>query len=133
MLFLNHITGELTLDAKCSFGVGINENEISGFSGNYFVEVKPISNDSTYYTISDIDYGEFGLVCLFNNNKLNWISISLGKNYNFPPFVITREEIKLVKQKLEDMGGENIYQWGSIELNEDIKGGIVSILIKYNQ
>jgi hypothetical protein len=32
---------------------------------------------------------------------------------------------------LEKLGGENIYSWGKIELNNDIKAGYKSVLIKY--
>lgn len=33
---------------------------------------------------------------------------------------------------LEKLGGEHIYSWGRIELNDDIKAGYKSVLIKYN-
>ncbi len=131
MLFLNTLTGELKIDENCSFKINSNENDIKSTCNNYRIEVSEAGKESKYCTIHDIDDGEISLVSLFTKEKLQWVSISLGKNYSFPPFVITQEEKNIVKKKLNDMGGENSYQWGSVEFNEDIKGGLLSVFIKY--
>ncbi|NOS54688.1 MAG: hypothetical protein HOP37_00355 [Cyclobacteriaceae bacterium] len=58
--------------------------------------------------------------------------IQLGQNYDFPPFEISDEEKSILREVISSIGGENKYEWGSVELSEDRKGGILSILIKYN-
>ena len=98
---------------------------------SYDVKVHNTNSGSIFYTIPNIDKGESSLQFLFYENRLEWIQISSGPNYAFPPFSITDEEKKLIKEKLNNIGGQKEYDWGSVSYNEDSKGGNVSIIVKY--
>lgn len=88
-------------------------------------------DDYTLYLIKNIDAGEYSVSLLFHKSKILTLNIGLGNRYSFPAFIITDEEKHELSKKLESIGGANSYRWGSIELNEDRKGGILSILIEY--
>jgi hypothetical protein len=88
--------------------------------------------DIENFTITDIDLGENVLTFSFKDKKLSSINITVGYLYNFDPFIITEAERKVIQRKINSIGGEKKYSWGKVELNDDSKGGVVSILISYN-
>jgi len=63
---------------------------------------------------------EFIFILYFLNEELKTIDI-YPKN--------KRNEISLL---LENLRGEHFYSWGKVELNNDIKAGYKSVLVKYN-
>lgn len=67
---------------------------------------------------------KFILLISFFNDNLKTIEIYL-----------TCQPGKNVRNRLQDLlgciGGENKYSWGNVELNEDIKAGYASIVIKF--
>jgi len=65
---------------------------------------------------------EFVFILYFLNEELMTIDI-YPKNKN------SLNEIALL---LENLGGEHFYSWGKVELNNDIKAGYKSVLVKYN-
>lgn len=130
-MYLNTATGELTIKEGDIFNPRPKDADIENLIKKYDVDIKITNTGSKYLTIRDLDHGNINLVFLFYKDKLEWLSISLGKKYNFPEFVITEKEKIAVSNLLMSIGGENLYSWGSVRFNEDQKGGIISIIIKY--
>ncbi len=132
MILLDKSTGGINID-DIVFNANTTNLELNTFSNKYQISVQTTTTGTKFYTIPNFENGDTSLQFLFYNDKLQRINIGAGINYIFPPFVITQDEKVLIKKKLNNMGGENIYPWGSIEFSEDIKGGSVSVIIKYNQ
>lgn len=88
------------------------------------------SSYSTYY-IRDLENSEISISALFYNEKLQTVTIALGNRYVFPPFESTNGERQVLLAKLDSMGGANVYSWGRTELLEDIRGGVLSIGIRF--
>ena len=130
MLALNKLNGELKFGDQI-FNKDTGRSELESLTSRYNIKTYTTTTGSIFYGITDIDDGENALQFLFLDNKLQWINIYAGTNYSFQPFVITPEEINVIKKKLETLGGENLYSWGSVAYSEDRKGGIVSIIIRY--
>jgi hypothetical protein len=83
-------------------------------------ELEPWSSNDNWNSFR-IFYDDLIVILFFKSNFLKVIEIyktdvknSLG-----------------VSGVIEKIGGEGRYLWGSIELNQDIKGGYESVLIKY--
>ena len=130
MLVLNKLNGELKFGNHI-FNKETSRSELESLTSRYNIKTYTTTTGSILYGITDIDDGENALQFLFFDNKLQWINIYAGTNYSFQPFVITPEEISVIKKMLETLGGENLYSWGSVAYSEDRKGGIVSIIIRY--
>jgi len=130
-MVLNTSTGELMVLEGDIFNFQTNETYLESIQNKYKIEIHTTNTGSKYFTIHDLDNGNINLVFLFYNNSLEWLSISLGRKYNFPLFIITEEEKIILRKLLESIGGENLYTWGSVKFNEDNKGGFVSIIIKF--
>lgn len=128
MIVLNKSNGEIKIDHYI-FNANTTNLELESFKN---VLTQTSNTGTKFYTITDIDNGDSTFQFVFYNGKLQAVNIGAGINYAFPPFVITEEEKNIIRMKLEKIGGENIYPWGKVEFNEDKKGGIVSVLIKYN-
>ncbi|MBC7388107.1 MAG: hypothetical protein H7329_02755 [Opitutaceae bacterium] len=133
MIYLNVFTGELIINKKLNFKINTKRSDLLLIDMTPPIQETEAGSNAKYFTISGIDNDEIDIVSLFYENNLQWISISLGKKYKFPRFTITLEEKKQVKKLLNMLGGEKVYSWGAVEFNEDNKGGIVSIIIKYNK
>lgn len=125
------MTGELLL------GTVILNPIIKLFEIEFFLEVHNFPWNKTsngkwqFYKLTNTGNEERSIVLLFEDDNLNTINIGAGKKYNFPPFIITEEERKIVNSQLMEFGGEKNYSWGKVELSEDVKGGVLSVLIKY--
>lgn len=129
MIKLNKENGQLEIDNYC-FNSATSYFELENLKRGEQIETRITNTGSRFYTLINVDNGESKIMVMFHKEKL-WIDIFTGKNYNFPPFTITDKEKQIILKRLADIGGEKTYSWGSVELNEDRKGGTVSILIKY--
>jgi hypothetical protein len=64
----------------------------------------------------------------FTNDKLKLINIAP----NFELAKLTKAEQKeMLIQTLNNFGGEKAYEWGKTEVYDDIKAGLVSIILTY--
>ena len=118
------IIGDLKITSKFSVA------DIEGIKPKYDVIFDVEHGDNSFYRIPFLENGESAVGFQFKKGKLCNLNIAAGFNFQFPPFVITDEERKVIRDKIALIGGE--YSWGSVSYNEDNKGGSVSILIKYN-
>ena len=126
---LNEINGELTLT---EFAIGrdtLRNDFLTTISQRLEYTLSNPPRNS--YFINNIDKGELACSFEFFNEKLRTINISLGANYSFPPFEITKEEVETLKNKLYLLGGEKRYLWGEVIFFQDTKGGVASIIVKY--
>jgi hypothetical protein len=129
---LNKLTGEIIIN-DFMISTDTTSLELNILNSKYEIKLRTTSTGSEFYSIPNIEDGDTSIQFLFYNDKLQRVNIGAGENYKFPAFVITAEEKSVVKKKLESIGGEKNYSWGSIEFSEDVKAGFVSILIKYKQ
>lgn len=130
-LALNINNGDLTFgDVKITSRLSIREIEDLKKAHKIIFVMKTVTGYS-YYRSSLLNGGENSILFVFKGDKIKMISIGTGPNYNFPPFVITEEEKKVVDGMLKSLGGEHLYHWGKVFYGEDNKGGSVSISIEY--
>lgn len=89
-----------------------------------------IANDEwETYRLSGIDEGETILIVQFFKKVLMNVNICLGMKYLH---YSQADSLTIIKERLLDLGGEKEYSWGSVQLNNDLKSGYYSILIKYD-
>lgn len=120
---LNKIDGTVTIDdLRIEQTITVSEAEAFG-------AVMVIENNG--YKTYKLNNGENSLTFFFYKGHLERLSFILDENYDFPPFIISGEEKIILIKELDSIGGERIYSWGSVELSEDRKGGIISIVITY--
>ena len=131
MIDLNFSTGVLQID-RILLHPHKTLDSLKESANNYPLTHRLTNDVYSSYSISNVCSGEFSLFFFFFKNELNSVMIQLGQNYDFPPFEISDEEKSILREVISSIGGENKYEWGSVELSEDRKGGILSILIKYN-
>ncbi len=110
----------------------ITVDEINNLPDNLGIHLGVQNAGFQTFHIPSLDNDEYCASLIFSSGKLMELNIAAGKNFDFPPFVITDEEIKLIDKWLLTIGGGGSYSWGSVEKNIDRRGGEVSILIKYN-
>lgn len=67
---------------------------------------------------------KFILIIRFFQNKIQLIEI-------YPKSNSESQKRRVVENYLEDFGGEKDYPWGKVGLNNDIKAGYESLIIKY--
>jgi hypothetical protein len=128
MISLDKSTGELII-GKNNFNPYLKCSDFEHREKSYVAELLLQNEEWKTFKISDINNGENIFVLRFYDEQLKMIEISLGMNYiNYSEM----ENRKELKRLLEKMGGADIYSWGIIEFNEDLKGGYVSLLIKYS-
>ncbi|RFM25566.1 hypothetical protein [Deminuibacter soli] len=109
-------------------------SEIGVLSSKYTIVNSPGSgNEFNRIYIRNIGDGEITIGLAFAKERLVQIRIVNGSKYDFPPFTITKEDKEIILQKLETIGGEQEYTWGTVELSEDLRGGSIGILIGYNK
>lgn len=72
-----------------------------------------------------LDGEEYILLLKFFNDNLKTIEVYV-KKYSHQPH--NRNKLMML---LDNIGGENIYSWGKIKLNKDIKANYESLLINY--
>jgi hypothetical protein len=96
-------------------------------------DVKMVITNGEYRTLSlrKLDDGKLAILVNFKNDKISSVSIGLDSIYGFPPFVVTDEEITIVRSKLNAIGGAKSYEWGKVEQSIDQKGGAVTIFVSY--
>lgn len=128
MMELDYRSGGILID-NMVFSSELTVSELFD-EGKYPIEVKPLIENCSYI-IPNIKKGEYSIFLIFNQGLLKTMSISLGKKYNFTPYVVTKKEKKILKEKLIEIGGQDKYIWGDVEFSEDTKGGVVSIVINY--
>lgn len=114
-------------NASSSFSVDM----LNRLSGKYDIRKGVENAGYLNMHIRDIEHGEYAMSILFYNCVIRLLSISMGVRYNFPPFVNTDEELNMLKDRIQSINGENIYDWGKVELSQDQKGGNLSIIISY--
>lgn len=110
----------------------ISETELKNLTNQYNIIWGIRYGEYLSCYVTNIDENQFSLSILFYKEKLSTINIGLGKKFNFPAFVITEEERSILAKILKLIGGEKVYTWGLVEFCEDRKGGILSIVVKYN-
>ena len=86
----------------------------------------------TFYRSSFLNGGENSVLFMFRKTRIYKLNIGPSLKDDYPPYVITEEKKKTVKEILKLLGGEHEYPWGKVFYNEDYKGGNVNIGIKYN-
>lgn len=74
---------------------------------------------------------ETGFVFLFQFNNELLSSISFFLENVAIPFMVSEEERSILYDNMLCLSPERKYNWGSIELYNDIKGGTISIYLKY--
>lgn len=117
--------GDLVIDAT------VSNIDIERLSNQFIVKHGYKNGDYRSYSILNVENGEISVSVNFYKQKLSSLNICLGKRYQFTPFVLTNEEKLILKNKLLLIWGEKKYIWGSVEFNEDYKGCMMSIIIKY--
>ncbi|WP_153797391.1 hypothetical protein [Foetidibacter luteolus] len=129
---LNKSTGEIKI-GDLDITANLTPEYIENIGSTYDAKIALRNADYLTYIISNIDEGESVLSLTFNKKRLVTLNIGIGKNYNFFPFNIAREENTELTKRLLLLGGEKKYSWGEVELSEDRKGGTLSIIIRYNR
>ena len=132
MIKLNITNGDVS-NRKIKITSNLSLGEISSIGNIYEIRLSVENGDYISYVIPYFDDKEAALSLSFYKEKLTYLNISLGENYAFPAYEITEKKKATVRSRLASIGGENDYIWGSVSYSEDIKGGNVSIRIKYNQ
>lgn len=127
-MILNLSNGDLLID-DIIFNSKLNIDKVSQIKQESIQIIPYVENKSLI--IPNMENGEYSLILMFEEKILKSISIGLGEKYNFPSFVITKQEKDILSKHLKEIGGQNMYPWGNVGLFEDLKGGIISIVINY--
>jgi hypothetical protein len=131
MVTLDKSDGSLKIE-ELIINSSLGTKQLEAWSELYSIKLKLKNDEYIHYMITNIDKGETSLSIFFYRNTLSFISIELGENYaNDSPFVITSNKRHIIKTRLEILGGEKKYPWGTVEYSESIKDGMVSVVVKY--
>jgi hypothetical protein len=85
----------------------------------------------TFYQSSFLNGGENAILFIFGKHKI--CRLYIGPYLpDSPPYEITEEKKKKVKDILKALGGAHTYSWGAVFYNEDSKGGNVNVGFIYN-
>jgi len=131
-LTLNINNGDVLIgDVKITLSFSIADIEDLKSEFAIFFVMKN-NNGYTFYRSSYLNGGENSILFTFKENKIYKLNIGPGLEYDNPPYLITDEKKKRVKDILKFLGGEHDYRWGNVFYNEDNKGGNVNVGIWYN-
>ncbi|WP_027383269.1 hypothetical protein [Epilithonimonas caeni] len=129
MINLETSNGHLTVGGLCVYPKMCIDDLLRQTNINIESNVRNQLNES--YIIPSLENGKFAAGIHFYNNSIDFISISMGNKYNFPAFVITSIEKEMLNDVLRNLNGASEYKWGSVSMAEDLRGGMISIIIKY--
>ena len=87
----------------------ITVDEINNLRDNLGIQLGVQNAGFQTYRIPSLENDEYCASLIFSNGKLMMLNIAAGKNFDFPPFVITDEEIKLIDKWLLTIGGGGSY------------------------
>jgi hypothetical protein len=131
MIKLNLDTGDLEIFELVITPL-VNTSDVESLNSKFDLEIYKKNDQVSMYIIYNLGKGHISIFILFRRHRLSSIEIRLGDKFKFPPYVITNQEREELDAIFKSIGGEKKYKWGSVELSEDTKGGVLSILIKYN-
>lgn len=131
MLILDTRNGNISVDGFSFHSHMQEEDFLNSIMQNSSFLLNNKSDNYSYYSVEGLSEGEYSMGFSFNKSRLYTTFISLGRKFNYPPFEITDDEKLELKRRLFLIGGESQYQWGEVFVNEDRKGGLISICVKY--
>jgi len=118
MISLNKVNGDLTIN-HVTLHKNMSREEIENTGG---LTLHSYDNWKSY-VLRDLDGGDSGIGVQFYKNELLDFSIHLGVNYREIPYDMTPQEEQRVRDLLLQLGGEQQYSWGRVDLDYDAKGG----------
>lgn len=132
MIELNTKNGQLTI-ADFFISANLSAVEVESQIEKYSIQIGVINFPYKSYRVPEIMDGYIGFSTYFYNDKIDFVTISLGDRYGFPPFIVTSEERAEIDRLIRKLGGAKKYDWGSVEVADDSKGGSISVLVRYNR
>jgi|ERR1019366_6590710 hypothetical protein len=132
MIQLNTKDGRLEVDSFFIYP-GLTLNEFGALSG--VVDIEKIVENGSYasFGIKGVDDYCAAIAVYFFEQIVERVVIFLGERYGFPPFIVTSEERAEIDRLIKKLGGAKKYDWGSVEVADDPKGGSISVLVRYSR